>query len=47
MRQHRLGRKRSIDMLLACTFREAGVMSILTTNARGFTILGGFTCVTP
>lgn len=47
MRQHRLGRKRILDTLLASTFREAGVQSILTTNSRDFTILGGFNCVTP
>jgi len=47
MRQHRLGRKRILDTLLASTFREAGVQSILTTNSRDFTVLGEFTCVTP
>lgn len=47
MRQHRLGRKRILDTLLASTFREAAVTSILTTNSRDFTVLGGFVCVTP
>ncbi len=47
MRQHRLGRKRILDTLLASTFREAGVQSILTTNSRDFAVLGGFVCVTP
>lgn len=47
MRQHHLGRKRILDTLLASTFREAGVQSILTTNSRGFAVLGGFVCVTP
>jgi hypothetical protein len=47
MRQHHLGRKRILDTLLASTFREAGVSSILTTNSGDFTVLGGFVCVTP
>ena len=47
MRQHRLGRKRILDTLLASTFREAAVSSILTTNSRDFTVLGDFVCVTP
>ena len=47
MRLHHLGRKRILDTLLAATFREAGIQSILTTNARDFTVLGGFTCIVP
>lgn len=47
MRQHRLGRKRILDTMLASTFSEAGVASILTTNSRDFTVLGDFVCVTP
>lgn len=47
MRQHRLGRKRILDTLLASTFREAGIVFILTTNARDFEVLGGFACVVP
>jgi len=47
MRQHRLGRKHILDTLLASTFREAGIQSILTTNARDFAVLGGFVCVVP
>ncbi len=47
MRQHRLGRKRILDTLLASTFREAGIRSILTTNSRDFTVLGDFECVAP
>ena len=47
MRQHRLGRKRILDTLLASTFREVGVSSILTTNSRDFSVLGDFTCLTP
>lgn len=47
MHQHRLGRKRILDTLLASTFREAGIQSILTTNSRDFTVLGEFVCITP
>lgn len=47
MRQHRLGRKRILDTMLAATFREAGIQSILTTNSRDFAVLGDFDCVTP
>ena len=47
MRAFRLGRKRILDTLLATTFREAGITSILTTNARDFAVLGGFVCLTP
>jgi len=41
------GRKRILGTLLASTFREAAVSSILTTNSRDFTVLGDFVCVTP
>jgi predicted nucleic acid-binding protein len=47
MRLHRLGRKRILDTLLAASFREAGIHSILTTNERDFTVLGGFQCIVP
>jgi predicted nucleic acid-binding protein len=47
MRQHRLGRKRILDTMLASAFREANISSLLTTNSRDFTVLGGFNCVTP
>ncbi len=46
-RLHGLGRKRILDTLLAATYRAAGVNHILTTNAKDFTILGGFICITP
>ena len=45
MRQHQLGRKRVLDTLLAATYRSAGVTSLLTLNARDFTVFGGFTCL--
>jgi hypothetical protein len=47
MRQHRLGRKRILDTLLASPFLEVGVSLILTTNSRDFSVLGDFTWVTP
>jgi predicted nucleic acid-binding protein len=47
MRLHRLGRKRILDTLLAASFREACIHSILTTNERDFTVLGGFQCIVP
>lgn len=47
LRQHTLGRKRLLDTLLAATYRQSGISSLLTTNPADFTILGGFQCVTP
>ena len=47
MHQHRLGRKRLLDSLLAATYRTAGVDSLLTLNAQDFAILGGFTWPKP
>jgi len=45
--EHRLGRKRLLDTLLAATYRNAGIDSLLTLNARDFTIFGHFFCITP
>ena len=45
--QFRLGRKRLLDTLLAATYHEAGVRSVLTTNPADFQVFGVFTCVTP
>lgn len=47
MRQHFLGRKRLLDTLLAATYWQAGVTSLLTTNPNDFIIFGCFQCVTP
>ena len=47
MGQHFLGRKRLLDTLLAATYWQAGVSSILTTNPNDFAIFGCFQCVTP
>ena len=45
--QFSLGRKRLLDTLLAATFHQAGIRSILTTNAADFAVFGVFTCITP
>ena len=45
--QFSLGRKRLLDTLLAATFQQAGIQSIMTTNPADFTVFGVFTCVTP
>jgi predicted nucleic acid-binding protein len=42
-----LGRHRLLDTLLAATYRQAGVHSLLTTNAADFAVIGTFTCITP
>jgi hypothetical protein len=42
-----LGRKRLLDTLLAATYHQAGVQSLLTTNPGDFVVFGVFTCVTP
>ena len=47
LEQHRLGRKRLLDTLLAATYRVANIASILTTDPHDFTVLGGFTCIVP
>jgi predicted nucleic acid-binding protein len=47
LRRYALGRKRLLDTLLASTYRQAGVQSILTTNASDFGVFGCFQCVTP
>ena len=47
LRQNVLGRKRLLDTLLAATYWQAGIHSLLTTNVTDFTVFGGFTCVTP
>lgn len=45
--QHFLGRKRILDTLLAATFHQAGIHSVLTTNPADFAVFGMFTCITP
>jgi predicted nucleic acid-binding protein len=47
MRLHRLGRNRILDTLLAATYKTAGIGSVLTTNARDFSVFNAFQLVTP
>lgn len=42
-----LGRKRLLDTLLAATYRQAGIQSVLTTNQSDFQVFGVFHCITP
>jgi hypothetical protein len=43
----RLGRKRLLDTLLAATYWQEGVSSLLTTNPSDFAVLKAFSCITP
>jgi predicted nucleic acid-binding protein len=47
LQQFALGRKRLLDTLLAATYLQAGVQSLLTTNPADFNVFGVFTCLTP
>ncbi len=47
MRRHQLGRNRILDTLLAATYKVAGIGSVLTTNARDFTVFNAFQVVAP
>lgn len=47
VQQFFLGRKRLLDTLLAATYRQAGITSLLTTNPADFAVFGVFTCITP
>ncbi len=47
IQQFSLGRKRLLDTLLAATYDQAGIQSLLTTNPSDFAILGVFSCITP
>lgn len=47
LQQFSLGRKRLLDTLLAATYKEAGILSLLTTNAADFTVFGVFSCLAP
>jgi len=46
-RTHQLGRKRLLDTLMAATYQNAGVTSILTTNPKDFAVFQVFQCITP
>ena len=47
LQQFSLGRKRLLDTLLAATYWQAGIASVLTTNAADFAVFVVFTCITP
>ena len=47
LRQFGLGRKRLLDTMLAATYFEAGVRSILTVNVADFRVFAEFDCITP
>ena|SRR5687767_982795 len=47
LQQFSLGRKRLLDTLLAATYRQASIQSLLTTNPADFSVFGVFTCITP
>jgi predicted nucleic acid-binding protein len=47
LQQFSLGRKRLLDTLLAATYRQAGIQSLLTTNQADFMVFGVFTCIAP
>ena len=42
LEEHRLGRKRLLDTMLASTFQASGVASILTLNRDDFELFGCF-----
>ena len=42
IKQHRLGRKRLRDTMLAASYFSAGVTRIVTLNAKDFTVFGCF-----
>jgi len=45
MAEHRLGRKRLLDTLLAASYRAAGVSRLATTDWRDFDVFGAFEVV--
>ena len=47
LEQFSLGRKRLLDTLLATTYLQVGVRSLLTTNPSDFAVFGTFACITP
>jgi predicted nucleic acid-binding protein len=47
LRQFSLGRKRLLDTLLAATYHQAGIQSLLTTNQADSLVFGVFTCISP
>jgi len=47
MKEHRLGRKRLLDTMLAATYFSHGVRAILSSNARDYSPFGCFEVISP
>jgi len=47
LQQFDLGRKRLLDTLLAATYWQAGINSLLTTNPADFAVFGVLACIKP
>ena len=47
LKQFSLGCKRLLDTLLAATYEQAGIQSLLTTNPGDFGVFGVFGCIMP
>jgi predicted nucleic acid-binding protein len=47
LKRFSLGRKRLLDTLLAASYWQFSIHSLLTTNPSDFGVFGVFTCVTP
>jgi predicted nucleic acid-binding protein len=47
LKQFALGRNRLLDTLLAATYSQAGIQSLLTTNPSDFSLFACFTCFVP
>jgi len=47
MEEHRLGRKRILDTLLAAIFRSNGIRTVITSDEEAFRIFGSFEIVNP
>lgn len=47
LQEFSLGRKRLLDTLLAATYCQAGIRSLLTTNEADFRVFGVFDCIAP
>ncbi|HEX5219474.1 MAG TPA: hypothetical protein VFZ59_07890 [Verrucomicrobiae bacterium] len=43
LQEHKLGRKRLLDTMLASTMQGSGITSVLTLNRDDFRVFGGFT----
>ncbi|HLE36204.1 MAG TPA: hypothetical protein VI699_03555 [Candidatus Acidoferrales bacterium] len=43
LEEHKLGRKRLLDTMLAATLQTGGVTSLLTLNQKDFTVFEDFT----